>query len=99
MASIFAMILEEPSHMKCAYLKQLSELYFVLFTIMGFLIWKGWILRLLHGGVADTIYHNFLNAIENNAARANWVMSQIERYVADMKQVRGLGFLRQYSAC
>jgi len=32
------------------------------------------------------------NALESNSARANWVMSQVERYAADMKQVRGLGF-------
>lgn len=30
--------------------------------------------------------------LEGNAARAQWVMSQTERHVADMKQVRGLGF-------
>jgi len=30
--------------------------------------------------------------LEGNVARAQWVMSQTERHVADLKQVRGLGF-------
>jgi len=30
--------------------------------------------------------------LEGNAARANWVLSQIERYVTNIKQVRALGF-------
>ncbi|MCC6696787.1 MAG: DUF3427 domain-containing protein [Candidatus Hydrogenedentes bacterium] len=30
--------------------------------------------------------------IEGNDARANWVMSQADRYLADLQQVRGLGF-------
>ena len=32
------------------------------------------------------------NKLENNHARAQWVMTQTERYVADMNRVRGLGF-------
>ncbi len=32
------------------------------------------------------------NQLDGNVERARWVMSQTERYVADMKQVRGLGF-------
>lgn len=32
------------------------------------------------------------NQLEGNRARAQWVMSQTDRYVADMKDVRGLGF-------
>ncbi|MEI8033515.1 MAG: DUF3427 domain-containing protein [Chlorobiaceae bacterium] len=32
------------------------------------------------------------NQLEGNATRAMWVMSQTERYVTDMKQVKGLGF-------
>lgn len=30
--------------------------------------------------------------LEGNAARANWVLSQVERYVANIKQIRALGF-------
>lgn len=32
------------------------------------------------------------NILEENSSRANWVMSQTERYVADIKNVRCLGF-------
>ena len=32
------------------------------------------------------------NQLESNRARAEWVMSQTERYVTDMKRLRGLGF-------
>ncbi len=32
------------------------------------------------------------NKLEGNAARARWVMDQTERYVANIKQVRALGF-------
>ena len=30
--------------------------------------------------------------LEGNAARANWVLSQVERYVVNIKQIRALGF-------
>jgi len=30
--------------------------------------------------------------LEGNTARANWVLSQVDRYVADIKQIRALGF-------
>ncbi|MCW9015020.1 MAG: DUF3427 domain-containing protein [Gammaproteobacteria bacterium] len=32
------------------------------------------------------------NLLEGNAARANWVLSQVDRYVANIKQIRALGF-------
>lgn len=32
------------------------------------------------------------NKLEGNLARAQWVMGQVERYVADIGRVRGLGF-------
>ena len=32
------------------------------------------------------------NALDGNSARAQWVMTQTERYVANMDRVRGLGF-------
>jgi superfamily II DNA or RNA helicase len=32
------------------------------------------------------------NQLEGNSARAKWVMSQTDRYVTDIKRVRGLGF-------
>jgi superfamily II DNA or RNA helicase/HKD family nuclease len=32
------------------------------------------------------------NKLDGNVERARWVMSQVERYVADMRMVRGLGF-------